>query len=127
MFPCTSGFCEQGEKTKPRNEHCRISDPCNTLEVRDFDLIELNPFLQENITSQKLDHLPFVSVSFLCCHPQKSCWFGIEQESCPNQFIKLLLRVIKINFSILLEEDLHTAEHIWMHVELIIQWLEYAA
>lgn len=72
-FPVHQGFVNKEKKTKPRNEHCRISNPCNTLEVCDFDLIALNPFLQENITSQKLDHLPFVSVSFLCCHPQKSC------------------------------------------------------
>ena len=45
----------------------------------------------------------------------------LEWESCPNQLIKLLLGVIRINFSILLEELLHTPECIWMHVDLIAQ------
>lgn len=87
--------------------------------VHDFDL---NKFvLIAKHSFQEGESSAFCQCQFSLLTSSKKNHADLKWESYPNQFVKLLLWITVTNFSILLEEILHTPEFISMHVDLITQ------
>lgn len=122
LCPCTSDFVNK-EKKNPKTKQkiqkwtLQISDPCDTREVCDFDLIKS---LRQNITPQTLVCLPlWMQISFVAIFKNH---VDLEWESSPRQFTNLFLAEIELIFSVDMKEVLHALK--WLSVDPVAQGLE---